>query len=406
MLSFRTNNFPGLAQLCVEILLLHKQRDSEGKLRHQWVKQLKQSVDGYIMMARPANFAAAKGTQYNIAMKERAEKVLLPDIFNAAQAYEDHVAMWGLEDGNVSQHPAAKEGTQIAWFPPTKPDRLNSKSNKGKRARCDDDAEVVEDGREIDPETPEDTEEDEQSAPSFESRILVSQGPAQSSTVSQREDQIVPGHDLNSLHVAQQPPTEQLAPFSRAPAIPASYHGLPMQAPTFPATPPFVHSMDGLSIEPSFGSCSENEPTAGTPFEMQQPPGNAPPSGRLMYPQPAWAEDRFGVMAPRTYSQSVAPTATPPLSQPYPGSSPFPIQDPSSTYFSDNVTYHMNNMDEKPQQYPIQYSPHMVEDSTNMIGVTHSPVGTMAQDVVMASPGRAPYAYLSDGRGHHPDLSY
>jgi hypothetical protein len=357
------------------------------------------------MMARPANFAAAKGTQYNLAMKERAEKVLLPDIFNAAQAYEDHVAMWGLEDGQVNQDPEAKKGTQIAWFPPSKPDRMTSKLSKGKRPRCDDDAEVAE-GRDIDLDTQEDTDDDEKSAPSVASQTLSHQGPVYSYTSGQGKTQACSEHDQNSSHVPQQAPVEQSAGFSQTPAMSTSYHGLPLQATSFPTTSSFVDSMDVLSIGSSFGTCNNTDTTVGAAFDMQQPPGNTPQNASTIYPPSVWTEDRFAGMAPRSYPQSGALTTTQRLTQPYPGSSAFPIQDPSPAYFSDTSAYHVTNMDEKPSQYQMQYSPHMMEDSTMMLGATHSSVGTMPQDVDMASPERTRFPYIPDGHNQHPVLPY
>ena len=102
-----------LLPVTIALLELHQLSDPDGKPRLQWIQRLKREADRLMERLSDENFGSSKSSSYNRRMKERAIKEVLPDLFNAAQTYEDHCAMWGEKADSVP-------GTQYTWQPAKK----------------------------------------------------------------------------------------------------------------------------------------------------------------------------------------------------------------------------------------------------------------------------------------------
>lgn len=99
----------------VAILRLHEHPDAKGQPRVNWTKKLKKSAIDCLKRLNLSSFSQAWDVKRKEAMKERVIKEVLPDLFAAAQAYEDHVAMYGLHKGGVDNNLEAQRGKLHTW---------------------------------------------------------------------------------------------------------------------------------------------------------------------------------------------------------------------------------------------------------------------------------------------------
>jgi len=79
----------------VQLLLLHRYADSNNNPRFGWTQDLVKAANYVVEATHIEKFAAGSG-EYNEEMKKRAVKIIIPDLFKVAQAYEDLVAPYEL----------------------------------------------------------------------------------------------------------------------------------------------------------------------------------------------------------------------------------------------------------------------------------------------------------------------
>jgi hypothetical protein len=103
-----------LSTLAVDIMLQHRDtRTDQLKRQQPWTKRLQQVADAEVGLADPEHFSASKDSDFGTAMKERAEKELLPSFFKVMHSYERFVHrhhLWTYSD--ISKAPTGKP---ITW---------------------------------------------------------------------------------------------------------------------------------------------------------------------------------------------------------------------------------------------------------------------------------------------------
>ncbi|KAF2652344.1 hypothetical protein K491DRAFT_719020 [Lophiostoma macrostomum CBS 122681] len=139
------------------LLFLHRELDDEGQPRINWVAKLRESAMFRLKAMATKKFSSSEDLKYNQDMKDRALNVLLPDIFEVAQKYEDHVAQYGIQDADRIR------GPQHSWYAAPKPARrpVVRKSRKNRSRTLHAQQPVNEGSMDV-----EDAPEDEEIAPS------------------------------------------------------------------------------------------------------------------------------------------------------------------------------------------------------------------------------------------------
>jgi hypothetical protein len=116
-----------LCDVSIELLLLHQRLDRKSNPRTGWTSELaKRAI--YLLEQTPTDKFAAGDIEYNQAMKDRALKAILPDLFRVAQVYENLVAplkLWERPEGPNGA--AIPLGPSYTWKPIVRPAELRKK---------------------------------------------------------------------------------------------------------------------------------------------------------------------------------------------------------------------------------------------------------------------------------------
>jgi hypothetical protein len=92
-----TNQDVGLLTLAVDIMLQHRDIPiDEYKRRQSWTYKLRQVAQFEIEMTPQEQYSSSRNPAFSALMKQRAEKDILPSLFDVSQSYEDHVVQYGL----------------------------------------------------------------------------------------------------------------------------------------------------------------------------------------------------------------------------------------------------------------------------------------------------------------------
>jgi hypothetical protein len=109
-----TNRGPGLLTLAVDIMLQHRDIPiDEYKRRHSWTNKLRQVAQFEIEMTPPEQYSSSRNPAFSALMQQRAEKDILPSLFDVSQSYEDHVVQCSLWTYRNTKD--APRGKEITW---------------------------------------------------------------------------------------------------------------------------------------------------------------------------------------------------------------------------------------------------------------------------------------------------
>jgi hypothetical protein len=115
----------GLLTLAVDVMMQHRDIaiDEVKRNRGSWTATLRTVATYEIEMTPPEQYSSSKNPTFSRMMKERAEKEILPSLFDISQSYEDYViqnSLWRYTD--VAKAPVGKE---ITWqFVPRPPKQI------------------------------------------------------------------------------------------------------------------------------------------------------------------------------------------------------------------------------------------------------------------------------------------
>ncbi|KAI4945786.1 hypothetical protein J4E91_007699 [Alternaria rosae] len=124
----------GLLKLAVDLMLQHRKID-EAKRRSPWVAKLKHAAQYAVETTPPDQFSSSKGSRFSERMQGRALSEILPNLFDIAQLYENHIFNYNLFEGTNNQDP--RRGTHVTWQPLTRPPRQQPVPRKRfRRARA------------------------------------------------------------------------------------------------------------------------------------------------------------------------------------------------------------------------------------------------------------------------------
>ncbi|KAH7122421.1 hypothetical protein B0J11DRAFT_581126 [Dendryphion nanum] len=121
-----------LIKVAIVIMFLHRYTDPDtDRLRINWTSKLRDEAVHSLKTTPVEDFTSGKlDNDYNNQMKARALEQIVPDLFDTAQCYEDHVAMYNQYDGQISDNPESKRGKQHTWSSMKRP--LRSQVSKAK----------------------------------------------------------------------------------------------------------------------------------------------------------------------------------------------------------------------------------------------------------------------------------
>jgi len=115
-------------------MLQHRKID-EAKRRSPWVAKLKHAAQYAVETTPPDQFSSSKGSRFSERMQGRALSEILPNLFDIAQLYEDHIFNYNLFEGTNNRDP--RRGTHVTWQPLTRPPRQQPVPRKRfRRARA------------------------------------------------------------------------------------------------------------------------------------------------------------------------------------------------------------------------------------------------------------------------------
>lgn len=417
--------------VCVEILLLHRHPDARGKPRINWTERLKKAAVHYVENCDTASYSAAKDDKHSAAMKERALKEILPDMFTAAQAYEDHVAMYGLYNGEVNDDPEAQRGRQHTWRHASKPQRASSsKPKKGnKRLRCEDSgSEAIDEPEDVDGHI---KNEDEQNKHlRYKNRSSDTQGsiiplleptshsngrgisgernaqarkavavvkpnrkhPSSARTIMPYCSQVASQRPLSIPSTPTTPPVARNGPTPASPTpemspIPEQFaRRVPFPTPNSS----FCQSMNGLELE-STGAANKPQPTVGVRPNMQLPPAYGPSPASYVNMPTGWVDDRFYPPSSGLYHSTTTPSSLLDEKymtqvQPFREESVGVSQHPTTFMGSQESAYYMSGMDQKSGLYPYETSYGIPVNNVIQAGAPHAPYGEVPPDPMMVPP--------------------
>ncbi|KAF2012768.1 hypothetical protein BU24DRAFT_412097 [Aaosphaeria arxii CBS 175.79] len=119
-----------LKKLGAQIMLLHRFTSPEtGEPRNNWIRDLRRTAEYSVNVTPLGDFTSSSMTdtkgfsRYNADMKTRALNIIIPDLFDTAQSFEDHVAFYDLYDGKTNEDPDSLRGKQHTWASIPRPER-------------------------------------------------------------------------------------------------------------------------------------------------------------------------------------------------------------------------------------------------------------------------------------------
>jgi hypothetical protein len=115
-------------------MLQHRQIDEE-KRRGSWVAKLRQAAQYAVETIPQDQFSSSKIAGFNKWMKKRALDDVLPNLFDTAALYEDHLVQYDLYEGTGRTDPG--DGISVTWRRLTRPPRLVTLPRKrGRRTKA------------------------------------------------------------------------------------------------------------------------------------------------------------------------------------------------------------------------------------------------------------------------------
>jgi hypothetical protein len=109
-----TDKDSGLLTLAVDIMLQHRDIPiDEYKRRQSWTHKLRQVAQFEIEMTPQEQYSSSRNPAFSALMKQRAEKDILPSLFDVSQSYEDHVIQYGL--WTYQDLKDIPKGKEITW---------------------------------------------------------------------------------------------------------------------------------------------------------------------------------------------------------------------------------------------------------------------------------------------------
>ncbi|KAG9196051.1 hypothetical protein G6011_01172 [Alternaria panax] len=116
-----------LLTLAVDLMLQHRQIDVV-KRTMDWATRLRTAAHYAVETTPPDQFSSSKGSAFSERMQERALGEIIPNLFDIALSYQEHLAKYALYEGTNNQDPGT--GTRVTWQPLTRPPRQSSAPKK------------------------------------------------------------------------------------------------------------------------------------------------------------------------------------------------------------------------------------------------------------------------------------
>jgi hypothetical protein len=111
-----------LLTLAVEVMFIHRKIDDiEIKRTKSWVSKLSHIAQYAVETMALGNFASSKGSEHGEQMRQRAQRDILPSLFEIATSYENHVVEFGLFEGSEKVDPGT--GKHHTWQAISRPAR-------------------------------------------------------------------------------------------------------------------------------------------------------------------------------------------------------------------------------------------------------------------------------------------
>jgi hypothetical protein len=104
------------------------------KRRGSWVQKLRKIARYAVESTAADQFSSSKGSGFSETMQKRALSEILPNLFEIAQSYEDHLAQYGLYEGAGNQDPG--NGTRVTWQYLTRPPRQTAPRKRVRRTKA------------------------------------------------------------------------------------------------------------------------------------------------------------------------------------------------------------------------------------------------------------------------------
>jgi hypothetical protein len=123
----------GLITLAIDIILQHRDiAVDEVKRQKPWACQLQRVAEFEVSMLPAEQYSSSRNAAFSTAMKQRAEKDILPSLFDVVQSYEDHVfqySLWTYKD--IGEAP---RGKTVSWQCIPRPVKHVSRAKRPRRA--------------------------------------------------------------------------------------------------------------------------------------------------------------------------------------------------------------------------------------------------------------------------------
>jgi hypothetical protein len=113
-------------------MLQHRLIDDE-KPRGSWVAKLRQAAQYAVETTPPDQFSSSKGAGFSEWMQKRALNDILPNLFEIAALYENHIALYKLYEGTRRMDPGY--GTSVTWHRITRPPRRVARAKRIRKTK-------------------------------------------------------------------------------------------------------------------------------------------------------------------------------------------------------------------------------------------------------------------------------
>ncbi|KAL1793709.1 hypothetical protein ACET3X_008691 [Alternaria dauci] len=110
----------GLLTLAVDLMLQHRNIDMF-KRTMDWASKLRTAAHYAVEATPPDQFSSSKGSAFSERMQARALDEIIPNLFDVAQLYQEHLARYSLYEGTNNRDPGI--GKHVTWQPLTRPPR-------------------------------------------------------------------------------------------------------------------------------------------------------------------------------------------------------------------------------------------------------------------------------------------
>jgi hypothetical protein len=132
-MRFTHSRLLGLITLAIDIILQHRDiAIDELKRQKPWAYQLQRVAEFEVSMLPAEQYSSSRNATFSTAMKDRAEKEILPSLFDVVQSYEDHVFQYNL--WTYKDIKEAPKGKTITWQLIPRPIKQVNRAKRVRRA--------------------------------------------------------------------------------------------------------------------------------------------------------------------------------------------------------------------------------------------------------------------------------